>query len=113
MMKKLGKILLFLSTMGAVFAGTYYFMKNKDADAEQEDDFDVLDDEDYEDGEEEEDEDDDENEDEDTDGERSYVSLYPDKDVSDRAKEETPSKQTDVEEFFDDDDDNDHSLNAI
>lgn len=92
--KKFGKFLLFVSTIGAAFAGAYYFMKTKKSSPAEEDDYEDLDD-DSEDTE---------------DSERSYVSLHADGEDSGEQKD----SGTKVEEFFDDeDDDNDGSLDAI
>lgn len=94
--KKIAKFLLFVTTVGAAFAGAYYFMKSKAAPVE-EDDYDDLDDDSYEVADEA--------------ADRSYVSLTPDT-ASDEASDEKSS--TTVEEFFDDDDDDaDGSLDAI
>ncbi len=97
--KKFGKFLLFVSTVGAAFAGAYYFMKSKQSSPAEEDDYEDLDD----------------DSEESSDGERSYVSLNSDKDASatDAAKDSETSGAK-VEEFFDDeDDDSDGSLDAI
>ena len=97
--KKFAKFLLFVSTVGAAFAGAYYFMKSKKSSPAEEDDYEDLDD----------------DSEEDSDKERSYVSLNSDKDTSERnaAKEEAPAGAK-VEELFDDeDDDSDGSLDAI
>lgn len=103
--KKIAKFLLFLTTVGAAFAGACYFMKNKSSALAEEDDYDDLDDDSY------------EVMDDDS-SERSYVSLNPD--TTDTASDAADSKPeaadvksgTTIEEFFDDDDD-DGSLDAI
>lgn len=102
MAKKFGKFLLFASTVGAAFAGAYYYMKSKQAAPAEADDYDDLDDDSY------------EVPDTQSDGERSYVSLNPEKEASDTAEKSSADNApgTTVEEFFDDDDD-DASLNAI
>lgn len=103
MAKKFGKFLLFVSTVGAAFAGAYYFMKSKEASPAEEDDYEDLDDDSY------------EVPDTQASGERSYVSLQSDKEASATAGSEAKhTAGTTVEEFFDDDDDDsDGSLDAI
>lgn len=100
MAKKFGKFLLFVSTVGAAFAGAYYFMKSRNTTPAEEDDYDDLDDDSY------------EVTDDSSDGERSYVSLNPEEKASDMP-EKTSDSHTTVEEFFDDDDDEDGSLDAM
>ncbi|MBO5092973.1 MAG: hypothetical protein J6C33_01300 [Lachnospiraceae bacterium] len=100
MAKKFGKFLLFVSTVGAAFAGAYYFMKSKNTNSAEEDDYDDLDNDSY------------EVTDDSSDGERSYVSLNPEGKVSEASGQSSASGTT-VEEFFDDDDEEDGSLNAI
>lgn len=120
MAKKFGKFLMFTAAVGAVAAGAYYYMQNKnDNHFEDDDDFDDFDDFD-------------EDLDDDTDSnsstkERSYVSLNlddtkldEDSAVTAEKKEEEPfipetGKKVDkVEEFFDDDeDDTDNSMDAM
>ncbi len=99
MAKKFGKFLLFVSTIGAAFAGAYYFMKNRQSNAAGEDDYEDLDD----------------DSEEESDGERSYVSLNTDSANADSSKSDAKDASgTTVEEFFDDDDDDsDGSLDAI
>ena len=98
MAKKFGKFLLFVSTIGAAFAGAYYFMKSRQSVPAEEDDYEDLDD----------------DSEEESDGERSYLSLNADSATADNAKSDTKEASgTTVEEFFDDDDDSDGSLDAI
>lgn len=96
MAKKFAKFLLFITTVGAAFAGVYYFMKSKTSSPIQEDDYDDLDDDSY------------EVTDDSIDDDRSYVSLTPEPEADD-----TVGSDTTVEEYFDDDDDDDSSLDAI
>jgi len=115
MVKKFGKILLFVSTIGAAFAGAYYFMKSRKDPSTEEDEYEDLDDDSYE-----------LPEDEDA-NERSYVPLHPDE-KAENAKEETVASEkessgtaghsdstVEEEKYYDDDDsdDGDSSLNAM
>lgn len=109
MSKKIAKLFLFLTTVGAAFAGAYYFMKSKDKATTEEDDYADLDDDSF------------EIMDDDS-SERSYVSLNPDagretdgkSPDSDEKNDDSDEKSgTTIEEFFDDDDDNDNSMDAI
>lgn len=125
MAKKFGKFLMTTAALGALAAGAYYFQKKEALDDEIFDD-----DEDFDDFE------DDLDEDEDT--ERKYVDLDLGKAADavaekseefkeglDAAKAEASEKivgavedaakatEAKVEEFFDDDDDNDGSLDAM
>lgn len=106
MAKKFGKFLLFTAAVGAVVAGTYYYLQNKTARIEEDDDdfddFDEYEDDDFEEGED--------------DAGRSYVSLdlentdsaAPEQKANEAnapAQQESASKTEDkVEEFFDDED---------
>ncbi len=115
MAKKFGKVLMMTAALGAVAAGAYYYMKGRDA--LMDDDFD--DDEDF-------DNFDDDLEDSDTD--RNYVDLDLGKTEESGVKEEfkegiqaAKAETTDkvlgsvkkVEEFFDDDDESDGSMDAM
>ena len=121
MAKKLGKFLMVTAALGAVTAGAYYYLKSKDAlvddDFDDDDDFDNFD------------------EDLDEDGaakeaDRNYVDLDLQKaddfkegisaDQADAAekvvggvKEAAQKVEEKVEEFFDDDDESDSSMDAI
>lgn len=111
MAKKFGKFLMFTAAVGAVAAGAYYYMQNKNKNNfEDDDDFDDFDDFS-------EDLDDDETTKDSSAKERSYVSLNLDdanpaeEKVSDTVT--TPENLEKVEEFFDEDDDTDNTLNSI
>lgn len=104
MAKKFGKFLLFTAAVGAVAAGTYYYLQNKSPNIEEDDDdFDDFDD--Y-----------DDDFDDEEDAERSYVSLNLDNAATaSPAQAEDTAPQPDqaevsskpeekVEEFFDDED---------
>lgn len=120
MAKKFGKVLMVTAALGAVAAGAYYYLQNKDSfvddDFEDDDDFDDFD------------------EDLDEDSDRNYVDLDLDKaeefkegldaakaDAAEKvvgAAKETVEKtaekaETKVEEFFDDEDDSDGSMDAM
>ncbi len=120
MAKKFGKFLMMTAALGAVAAGAYYYLQNKDSfvddDFEDDDDFDNFD------------------EDLDEDADRNYVDLNLDKadnfkegldaakaDAAEKvvgAVKETAEKavekaETKVEEFFDDEDDADGSMDAV
>lgn len=115
MAKKFGKFLMVTAALGAVAAGAYYYLQNKDAfvddDFDDDDDFDNFD------------------EDLDEDADRNYVDLDLDKsedfkegleaakvDATEKvvgaAKEAADKVETKVEEFFDDDD-SDGSMDAM
>lgn len=103
MFKKFVKFLLFVSALGAVFAGAFYYMKRKESDTSDTDDYDDLDDDSYE-------------VDSEAGSERSYVSLNHEQEAVKSASEADSSKKdatsgVAVEEFFDDDDDG--SMDAI
>lgn len=110
MAKKFGKFLMFTAAVGAVAAGAYYYMQNKNKnDFEDDDDFDDFDDFS-------EDLDNDEASNDNSKKERSYVSLNLDdaKPAEEKIPEAaTPENIEKVEEFFDEDDDSDSSLNAM
>lgn len=116
MAKKFGKVLMVTAALGAVAAGAYYYLQNKDSfvddDFEDDDDFDNFD----------------EDLDEETD--RNYVDLNLDKadefkegleaakaDATEKVvgavKDAAEKAETKVEEFFDDEDDNDGSMDAM
>lgn len=135
MAKKFGKFLMVTAALGAVAAGAYYYLQNKesfvDDDFEDDDDFDNFD------------------EDLDEDTGRNYVDLDLDKaedpkedtqapqaedfkegldaekadasgkivgetkEAADKTSEKAPEKETQVEEFFDDEDDSDGSMDAM
>lgn len=126
MAKKFGKFLMTTAALGALAAGAYYYLQKKEA----------LDDEIFDDDEDFDDFEDDLDEDDDT--ERKYVDLDLSKAADaaaeksddfkeglDAAKAEASEKivgaveetakatEAKVEEFFDDDDDNDGSLDAM
>ncbi len=111
MAKKFGKFLMFTAAVGAVAAGAYYYMQNKGKnDFEDDDDFDDFDDFS-------EDLDNEEPSNDSSKKERSYVSLNLDdaKSAEENNSEVASTSENieKVEEFFDEDDDSDGSLNAI
>lgn len=101
MAKKFAKFLLFVTTIGAAFAGVYYFMKSRTSSPMPEDDYEDLDDDSY------------EVADDSLDEDRSYVSLTADPDSEAETENAAEKSGTTVEEYFDDDDDDDSSLDAI
>lgn len=101
MAKKFGKFLLFTAAVGAVAAGTYYYLQNKTARVEEDDDdFDDFD------------EYDEDLEDETDEAGRSYVSLDLENAADTASKPQTDTaapasgakREEKVEEFFDDED---------
>ena len=108
MAKKFGKFLLFTAAVGSAAAAAYYYFRKKDAE------YDLIEDEDYDDFS------DDLNDDADT--SKNYVTLTPDADTAEEEKKdsfvplnqvaqstkanknETEKSETEVEEFFDEDD---------
>ena len=126
MAKKFGKLLMVTAAIGAVAAGVYYCLQNKESSVD--DDFD----------------DDLEDEEAAKDAERNYVDLDLEKaeefkeglnaakaeatdkivgeakevtdkvkDAADKVKETAAKAEVKVEEFFDDDDDSDGSMDAV
>lgn len=104
MAKKFGKFLLFTAAVGGAAAAAYYYFQKKDSDAH------LSEDEDYDDFS--------EDLDDETDSDKNYVSLTPDqKDTENEAADEkkdsfvpldqvaqTVEDDSDVEEFFDEED---------
>ena len=110
MAKKLGKFLLFTAAVGSVAAAVFYYLRKKDTDAA------ALEDEDYDDFS--------EDPDEDAEPTTNYVPLTPDTQTSDDEKKEdtfvpleqvarnvdaaetseSDRSETEVEEFFDEED---------
>ncbi len=125
MAKKFGKFLMVTAALGAVAAGAYYYLRGKDKlvddEFDDDDDFDNFD-EDL----------DEEDSSKQTDANRNYVDLDLEKSKAEEFKEgldaakveaadkvvgaakETAAKvENKVEEFFDDEDDNDGSMDAM
>ncbi len=125
MAKKFGKFLMVTAALGAVAAGAYYYLRGKDKlvddEFDDDDDFDNFD-EDL----------DEEDSSKQTDANRNYVDLDLEKSKAEDFKEgldaakveaadkvvgaakETAAKvENKVEEFFDDEDDNDGSMDAM
>ncbi|MCI6553288.1 MAG: hypothetical protein MR430_07135 [Lachnospiraceae bacterium] len=98
---KFSRLLLFTAAAGAVAAGAYYYLQNKNAskydELDEDDDFDDFSEE--------------LDEDEGADSSRSYVDLNPEKNTDGNNTAETAENaaaafktaETKVEEFFDDD----------
>ncbi len=125
MAKKFGKFLMVTAALGAVAAGAYYYLRGKDKlvddEFDDDDDFDNFD-EDL----------DEEDSSKQTDANRNYVDLDLEKSKAEEFKEgldaakveaadkvvgavkETAAKvENKVEEFFDDEDDSDGSMDAM